>query len=425
MSTAAPEMANTRSSEGTFEEGVLDNGIRVLTEHLPGIRSAAVGIWIRHGSANERDASMGVSHLLEHMVFKGTESRSAKDIALSLESLGGSLDAYTSREHTGFQARVLDEHLPIAIEVLADLVLHPRLYESDLRLELEVVLEKIAMVDDTPDDLVFELHGRQFWGDHPYGFPILGTTESVRGLDTTALMDLHRNSYVGCNIIFAAVGNVDHQNVMELARRFLGEAPRGEVGPEVIAPGPRSGGQANAERPSSQSHVVFGTRTVPHSHPSRYTLAVLSAAFGGGMSSRLFQRVREERGLAYSVHSFQSFYHQAGQFGVYLGTRPETVDGAVDLILSEFAELAANGLSKEEVAQARQQVKGQVILSMESTASRLHRLAGFALSDEPFRTLSEVLARLDAVTDDGIRAAAREFLAPDDQFIFRLGPSQE
>lgn len=422
MSTGAPELAQSRSGGGKPEEGVLDNGIRVLTEHLPGIRSAAVGIWVRHGSANERDASMGVSHLLEHMVFKGTESRSAKDIALSLESLGGSLDAYTSREHTGFQARALDEDLPTAIEVLADLVLHPRLYESDLLLEREVVLEEIAMVEDTPDDLVFELHGGRFWQGHPYGFPILGTAETVRELDTTALAELHRSAYVGCNLILAAAGNVDHQRVMELARRFLGDVPRGAALPAVSAPEAREGGEERVERSSNQSHVVFGARTVPYAHPHRYTLAVLSAAFGGGMSSRLFQRVREERGLAYSVHSFQSFYRQAGNFGVYVGTRPGAADGAVDLILEEFAELAANGLSSEEVTQARQQVKGQIILSMESTGSRLHRLAGFALSDEPFRTLGEVLAKLDGVTEEGVRAVAEEFLDPENQFILRLGP---
>ncbi len=407
-----------------MQRTTLDNGIEVLTERIAGVRSAAVGFWIRHGSAHEFPYHMGVSHLLEHMVFKGTDNRSAREIAMALEGLGGSLDAYTSREHTSFQARVLDEHVPQALDVLSDLVRYPAIRARDLDLEREVVLEEIAAVEDTPDDLVFELHGQRLWGGHPYGYSILGTRESVSALTVDHLRELHASQYCGLSLVVAAAGNVDHHDVVERADRLLGNLPRGEKPTGIERPLAQEWHERLVERESAQTHIVFGTLTPPHSHPSRYALVLLSAAFGGGMSSRLFQRVREEMALAYSVYSFQSFYSQSGVSGVYVGTRPEWGDRAVEAIREEFAGVSAEGLSQDELRQTQQQVKGQIMLSLESTGARLYRLAGCALYDEPFLTLDELLTKVDEVTDQEIAEVAAAYFDPHHQVVLRLGPSE-
>lgn len=413
-----------KTDEG-IAETVLDNGARVLSESIPGVRSASVGVWVRHGSAHEPQSSMGASHLLEHMVFKGTERRSARDIAMAVESLGGSLDAYTSREHTSFQARVLDEHLPEALDVLADLTLSPRLEEDDLDLEREVVLEEIAMVEDTPDDLVFELHGARFWQGHPYGHSILGTPETVAAFRARDLRELHRERYRGSNVVVAAAGHVDHEELVRRAASLFGRVEEGRPTESVDVPSGTLTGEVRVPRASSQTHIVFGAEAVPHADPRRYPLVLLSAAFGGGMSSRLFQRVREELALAYTVFSFQSFYARSGLTGVYVGTRPEWADRAVDAIREEYLRLAREGLSLQELDQIKQQVKGNIMLSLESTGARLYRLAGFALYDEPYQGLDELLARIDAVTPEDAAGVAADFFDPDETLVLRLGPDAE
>jgi predicted Zn-dependent peptidase len=399
--------------------------VRILTEHIPGVRSAAVGIWVRQGAAHETPEQMGATHLLEHMVFKGTERRTPGEIALALESLGGSLDAYTAREHTSFQARVLDAHVPEALDVLTDLACHPLLRGEDLTLEREVVLEEIAQVEDTPDDLVHELHGARLWGGHPYGHHILGTRDTVGALSIDDLRALHRERYVGRNLVVAAAGNVEHGDFVERVAHHLGDRPAGAPGAEVPPPPTPRAGRATVPRPTAQAHLVAGTPGVPHDHAMRIPLILLSQAFGGGMSSRLFQRIREELGLVYTVYSFQSFYTRSGIAGVYLGTRPEWLARAEAALLEEYARLARHGLSPEEAAQTRRQVKGQIMLSLESTSARLYRLAGFALHDEEWLDLDGLLARVDAVSDDQLREAAATWFDPDRQLRLVLGPETD
>lgn len=419
---AAREEARVISLTGEMSESVLPNGVRVLTERIPGVRSVSTGVWIRQGSAHEEPEVMGASHLLEHMVFKGTEGRTAREIALTLEGLGGSLDAYTSREHTSFQARVLDEHLPVALDVLADIVTSPLLREEDLALEREVVLEEIATVEDTPDDLVFDLHGARLWGDHPYGHAILGTRETVGRMSGAVLREIQATRYLGENLIVAAAGNLQHQAVVEQVEALFGQLPQVEQ-PLSIPPIPELGGGVfHEDRASAQTHLVLGGGAPPHSDPRRFTLAVLSSALGGGMSSRLFQRIREELGLAYSVFTFQSFYSMGGITGVYVGTRPATAQKAAEAVRGELAEVASNGLPEEEVEQTKQQLKGQIMLSLESTGARLFRLARFALHEEPFMTLDEILKTLDEVDARGVAQAAAEFLEPKGLLQFTLGP---
>ncbi len=400
----------------------LPGGLLVLSEEMPGVRSVSVGVWVRSGSVHESSAELGASHLVEHMVFKGTERRSAKDLALVLERLGGSLDAYTTREHTAYHARVLDEHFDIALDVLADMVLHPLFREQDLELEREVVLEEISTVEDTPDDLVFELHSQALWGDHPYGYPILGTRETVGRLSAEDLRGLHEQRYRRPNLVVAAAGSVRHCELVDRVAELFADAPNGAEAVPVPLPTPAEGKSLRVERSTAQTHIVLGSHTFGHRDPRRYALVLLSSAFGGGMSSRLFQRVREELGLAYTVFSFQSFYAEAGIAGVYVGTRHEWADRAEAVLREELARLARTGLTAEELEDAKGQVKGQLVISLESSGARLQRLAGYGLYEEPFLTLEELMARLDAVTLDDVAAVAAECFDPDRQVGVRLGP---
>ena len=406
-----------------MREALLDNGMRVVTQRRPDVRSIAVGVWVEQGSAHETPESAGVSHLMEHLVFKGTEHRSAHEIALSLESLGGSLDAYTTREHTSYQAHVLDEHLPVALDVLADLVVNPRLDPADLELEKDVVIEEIAGVEDTPDDLIFDLHGAKFWNGHTYGRPILGTRETVRAFHIDDLRSLHAERYQGRNIVLGCVGNIEHEEVMNRLAELFGEVGTGTASPVIAEPAGTLSGRTSVVRDAAQAHIVISNSTPSYTDPIRNALILISGAFGGGMSSRLFQRIREELALAYAVYSFQSFYSKAGLAGVYVGTRPEASDDALETILGEYAKLCQHGITDRELEQAKSHAKGSLILAMESTGARLFRLVGFTLRGEPYQDLEESLARIAAVTQDEVRAACQRFYNPEEQFTLTLGPT--
>jgi predicted Zn-dependent peptidase len=400
----------------------LPSGVQVLTERMPSVRSAAVGVWVRQGSAHESEANTGASHMLEHMVFKGTERRSAAEIAVALEGLGGSLDAYTSREHTSYQARVLDEHVTEALDVLADLVLAPRLDQADLDLEREVILEEIAQVEDTPDDLVFELHAESLWSGHPFGRSILGTKTSVSAMSATDLRELHAARYAAPNLIVAAAGSIQHETFLSWVEALFERAKPG-LGPAGVgAPSTTISGTQRFARDSAQTHIVFGTDVPGHTHPDRHALVLLSTALGAGMSSRLFQKVREELALCYSVYTYQAFYSSCGVSGVYVGTRPATADKAASAVRSELARVVEEGLPDAELEQVKRQVKGQVMLSLESTGARLHRLASFALHDEPMMGLDGLIAKIDAVTSEDVRRIARAHFDPERHLELRLGP---
>ncbi len=410
------------SDEG-IARTVLDGGLSVLTQPVSGVRSASVGVWVRYGSAHEGPEELGGAHLLEHMVFKGTGGRSAREIAGVLERLGGSLDAYTSREHTAFQARVLDEQLELALDVLADLVVRPTLAAEDLAVEREVVLEEIATVEDTPDDLVFELHSEALWPGHPYGHSILGTRETVRGFTADRLRRLHADAYRRSTLVVAAAGAVDHDRVVGATERLFADVDGGGSPPAVPPAPPVTATAERIERAGTQSHLVLGGRSVPQADPRRYALVLLSSAVGGGMSSRLFQRVREELGLAYSVFTFQSFYRTGGTLGVYVGTRPEWADCAEEVIREELARVAAEGLTAGELDDAKGQVKGRMVLDLESPGGRVTRLALQELYDEPRRTVSEMIARIDGVTHNDIIEVAAELMDPERWLTVRLGPT--
>ena len=416
-------MEHTQLDEG-LRRSSAPNGLVVLSERLAGVRSAAVGIWVRSASAHEPPHLMGAAHLLEHLVFKGTERRSQRQIAEELEVRGGSLDAYTSRDHTSFQAHVLDADVPLAVEVLTDLVRHPLLRSEDLELERNVVLDEINGVLDTPDDLVFELHSRTLWPEHSYGYSILGTPETVGRLTTADLATLHQAGYYRGNCVIAAAGHVDHDQLLTVLERegwFEGshQAPR-----PAIASVPAVRGAVRSEpRDTVQSNIVLGTDCFGGKDPRRYALAILGNLLGGGMSSRLFQRVREEMGLAYSVYSFHHLYQSAGSLGVYVGTHPTSAAAAEDAIRAELTRLAREALSAEELAGGQRQLKGQVMLALESPGSRMHRLAGTVLHDDRYRRLDEILSEIDAVTPDAVASLAAEYFDPARWSVVRLGPS--
>ncbi len=412
-----------RPQEGV-RRTVLPNGLTVLSERLPSVRSVAFGSWVRAASVHEPRERMGVSHLLEHMVFKGTTRRSAREIALALEELGGSLDAYTSREHTSFQARVLDEHLEQAADVVHDLVFRPVLRPGDLDLERNVVLEEISMVDDTPDDLVFELHNETLWGDHPYGYSILGTRESVGALGVTELRELHERAYHPEQLVVAAAGNVEHDRLLDaLQRTGWADVPRGAAGPLSAPPArPAAPAARHVEREGAQTHIVFGSPSVAYGDGRRHTIALVSMLLGGGMSSRLFQRVREELGLAYAVYSFQSFHADTGIHGIYVGTAPSTAVAAAESIREELARVAAEGIPQPELDAGKRQLKGQIVLSLESPSSRMYRAASLELYDEPYRSMDELLAIVDAIDAELVADVCRDFFAPERQTVVSLGP---
>ena len=338
-------------AEKGVDRTVLPNGLTVLSEPYPGVRSIAIGAWVRAASMHEAREEMGVSHMLEHLVFKGTKNRSAKEIASTLESLGGSLDAYTAREHTCFQARVLDEHLPQAVDVLADLIFRPSLRSEDLNLERKVVLEEISMVEDSPDDIVFEYHNEALWGAHPYGYSILGTRDSVGSMSIETVRALHARAYHPSQIVIAASGNIEHDDLLaELERAGWNGIPRGSASTaDVAQPKTAPPSERFIERDSQQTHLVFGSSTVPHADPRRYPLMLIDTLLGGGMSSRLFQRIREELGLAYSVYTFQSFHVHAGTHGVYVATAPDTAEQAIAAVRDELLRVANEGIADADL----------------------------------------------------------------------------
>ncbi len=420
-------IALATSPEAGVSRTVLPNGLSVLSEFVPGVRSVAIGAWVRSGSMHERADQMGIAHLLEHMVFKGTRKYTAKELALSLEVLGGSLDAYTTREHTSFQARVLDEHLPEAADVLFELCFQPLLRAEDLKLERKVILEEIAMVDDTPDDVVFELHASRMYPGHEYGHMILGTPATVKRITAEDLRALHERTYHPPQIVLAAAGNVTHERLLDVLEQAGWATRERGVAEWLPAPGAPSVFTHNyhhvKRKDIAQTHIVLACDAPEHASPERNAIAVASALLGGGMSSRLFQQVREELGLAYNVYSFYNTFLDNGQHGVYLATAPEQAREAYAVVRAEMERVAAGAMTDEEIATGISQLKGQLVLSLEGVSSRLYRAAEVALYDEPYRPVDALLAELDAVTPAQVRAACAAYLDPAQCSVLSLGPA--
>ncbi len=400
----------------------LPNGPAVLTERMTSVGSAAIGFWVRHGTAYEDPALAGISHLLEHMVFKGTARRSASVLAREIEALGGSLDAYTTHEHTSYQAWVPSQHVDLALDVLVDLVFEPLLREEDVDLERRVVLEELARTEDTPEDVVFDLHASCLYGAHPYGAPILGSRESLDAVDASALRTLHTRTYVPGNLVIAAAGDIVHDQIVETLGALLPERET-TLRPQLARPIRESGEFQSVRREGTrQSHIVLGGTAVPYADPLRFAIALVGTALGDGMSSRLFQRIREELGLAYSVFSYQAFYECGGHIGAYAGTGPERIEAARNALLDELTSLAVDGLSGDEIRATKEQMKGGLLLSLETTAARMNRLASVALYGEPYASLAGLAGRIDAISESSVQEAANLY-HPDRLAVLELVPA--
>lgn len=406
-----------------IEKTVLGNGLTIITEQMSHVRSASIGIWVRSGSRHEPAELNGISHFIEHTLFKGTRNRTSREIAVESDAIGGHVDAFTSREVASYYVKVLDQHMSRAFDLLADLVTAPLFANDELDRERNVVLEEIKMVEDTPDDLVHEVFVSNFWPDHPLGRSILGTAGTLSTFDHDRVVDFFTNVYTPRNLVVAAAGNVDHRSFVEMVAAYLGDLTDRPARRSVSVPRPASR-RIILNKDLEQAHLVLGTRCPSMVSEDRYAVHLLNVILGGGMSSRLFQKVREELGLAYAVYSFQSFYKNAGVSGVYVGTRPEWADRAADVIKAEMRSLCDNGLTADELADMKSQVKGQIVLSLEGSGSRLHRLAGTALYDEPYLSVDEIMSRVEAVTHGDINALAAEFFDPDKQVVLRLGPEK-
>ena len=360
--------------EPNIRRAVLANGVRLATERMPHVRSVAIGIWLTRGSRHEPPEHPGIAHFVEHMLFKGTDSRSAEAIAQQVDSIGGQLDAFTSKEYAGYYIKVLDEHLGMAVDILADLVLNPLFAAEDIEREKKVILEEIKMVEDTPDDLVHEIFAESFWGSHPLGRPILGTPESVSSLDRDTLGAYFKDTYVSPNFVVVAVGNIDHDYVRKLVEEAL--APARHEGSDVVVAAPVCSAVVQVrQKELEQSHVCFGTSALPQHHPDRYAGYVLNTTLGGSMSSRLFQNVREKRGLAYAVFSGLSAYQDAGALSIYAGCANDAVAELIDVVVAEIRQMKRGGIVEDELRRAKDHLKGSLMLGLESTSSRMSHLA--------------------------------------------------
>ena len=403
-----------------IRESLLPGGVRLLTETMPSVRSATLGIFAEVGSSEEPPELRGISHLLEHMLFKGTPRRSARRIAQEMDAVGGNLNAATDKELTVFYAHVMDKHLPVAVDVLSDMFLHALLDADELRKERDVVLEEIKMYDDSPDDVINDAFARTLWRGANLGDPTIGFAKTVSGIDRDTLAAWHRERYAPGTVLIAAAGNLDHD---DLAAR-LGEAFAGFSGVAVapVAEQPVFHPAVNVTHDDTgQAYVMLGMPGLSMRDERRYALSVLDTILGGGMSSRLFQEVREERALAYEVSSFQQAYRAAGLFGVSAGTSPERVQECIDVIVDEIDGLVDGGVTHEEVARAREHLKGNMTLALESTSSRMSRLARNALVHGRQISAEEVEERFDAVEKADVDALARELLATE-RGLCVLGP---
>jgi predicted Zn-dependent peptidase len=399
---------------GLVRRTTLPGGLRVITEQVPGVRSVAFGVWVNVGSRDETGTQMGSAHYLEHLLFKGTHKRSALDISASIEAVGGDLNAFTTKEYTCYYARVLDVDLPLAIDVVCDVVTDALIRTEDVEGERGVILEEIAMHEDDPTDVVHDDFAAVMFGDTPLGRPVLGTIETISGISRRSINAFYRRTYRPESMVIAAAGNLDHDSVVRQVRAafqsVLDPSVEARAARTVRRPRAHEAGVSVTKRPTEQAHLVLGVPGITRSDPRRYALSILSTALGGGMSSRLFQEVREKRGLAYSVYSYAQGYSDDGMFGVYVGCLPAKVDTVLDVCLTQLQAVADHGLTDEEILRGKGQVRGGTVLGQEDTGARMTRIAKSELHDDPLLSIDGLLAHVDAVTPEDVRSIAHDLL---------------
>jgi predicted Zn-dependent peptidase len=407
-----------------YKKTVLPNGIRVVTEQVGHVRSIAVGAWVDVGSRDEDESNNGISHFIEHMVFKGTRGYSANQVARSLEAVGGYLNAFTTKEHTCFYARILDDQLPRAMDIIAELIQHPTLDVREMEKEKSVVLEELKNIEDDPDDLIHEYFDRNLYRRHPLGLPIIGRAETIRAFNKASLSRYIRNYYTPDRIVVAAVGNFRHDDLVNLVdRHFRGTAVRPSSAIRVASPRTTKPSVELFHKPINQAHVCYGTLSYGVRSASRYPLLVLNTILGEGMSSRLFQNIREKYGFAYSVYSFLSLLSDTGNFGVYIGTDPTKVDKSIDLIRREIDKLRTGAIGAPEIRRAKAQLKGNTMLGMEGMSNRMMRLGSGELYFQESVSLDLVMRKIDAVTADDIAAVASKLMNHENFSTVVISPS--
>jgi predicted Zn-dependent peptidase len=404
-----------------IQRAALPNGLAIVTERMPQVRSVSVGVWLNSGSRAEAPERNGIAHFIEHMVFKGTRKRTAEEIAQSVDSVGGMLDAFTAKEMTCFNAKVLDEHLPVAVDVLSDLVLHPRFDPEDIAKEKQVVLEEIKMEEDNPEYVIHEMFTQNFWRGHPLGMPILGTPETVSQFSQGAVSECFAEWYAPNRAVVTAAGNLEHARLVDLVAREFEGAPRSAAAPKPAPPDTRTFVEQRSKKELEQVHIVLGVPSYPLAHERRYAASILNVILGGGMSSRLFQNIRERQGLAYAIESDISPYTDSGVLSVYAGTSKESAAKLIRSVCDEFRSVRGSGVSEEELRRAKDHLKGSMMLSLESTSARMSNLARQAMYLHRFISLDEMLTSIEAVTREEVHAIARDFFEPDRITLTVLG----
>ena len=387
---------------------VLANGLTLVTEAMPHVRSVAIGVWLKRGSRHETPEQTGISHFIEHMVFKGTKNRTAEQIASEVDQIGGYMDAFTAKEYASFHLKVLDQHLPVAVELLGDIVLNPLFDAAEMTKEKKVIFEEMSMVEDTPDDLVMELFTEAFWPDHPLGRPILGNRKTVGGFDREELLAFFKSVYHPGNILISAAGHLDHASTSALVSRYFGALSARRNGARATAPTATSRVVTRSKKELEQVHLCIGTTAYPQAHADRYAFYILNTVLGGSMSSRLFQNVREKRGLVYSISSGVAAYSDAGAFTIYAGTSLDSVDEVVRLTLEELRRMKGEPLPEVELRRAKDHLKGSLMLSLESTGSRMNHIARQEIYFGRQFGLDEITSGIESVSAHDVERIASD-----------------
>ncbi|MGA7926620.1 MAG: pitrilysin family protein [Candidatus Sulfotelmatobacter sp.] len=400
---------------------VLPHGLTVITEQMEHIRSASIGIWLETGSRDETPQSNGISHFIEHMVFKGTKHRTAEEIARQVDSIGGNMDAFTSKECICFNVKVLDEHVPLALEILTDLVLYPNFTDEDIARERGVILEEIKMDEDNPDYLVHEIFTQNFWKDHPLGKPILGTKETVKKFERQAVLDTYIHRFAPGNIIVAAAGHLDHDQFVDLVVKHFEHLKPAQNGFHSPAPKIVPRIVLRNKKALEQVQLCIGVPAYPIAHEKRYAGYILNTLLGGGMSSRLFQNIRERQGLAYSIYSDLNPYRDTGCMAVYAGTSLASAAKVVQSVVGEFRDLKTRPVPEEELRRSKDQLKGSLMLSLESSTARMSNLARQEMYFDRFQDLDELVQKIEAVTADDLQSLAQEFFKTESVAVTALG----
>ncbi|MFZ7126105.1 MAG: M16 family metallopeptidase [Desulfobacterales bacterium] len=410
--------------ESAVHKTVLSNGVTIVTKDMPHVRSVSMGVWVNVGARDESPEENGLSHLIEHMIFKGTARRSAYQIAKEFDAIGGQTNAFTAMENTCYHARVMDRHLETMVDILSDIFLNSNFETNEIERERPVILQEIGMIEDSPEDFVHLLSGRNFWGDNPLGRSILGTPENIVRFDAEDIRGFFNRCYQPERIVISAAGNVDHERLVEMLRPAFESVAPGKGFPRRTAPETRSLIDVN-HRQLEQVHICVSARGIATTDPRRYAFSLMNTIFGGNMSSRLFQEIREKRGLAYSVYSFISSYEDTGMFGAYVGVEPRNAQEATAVLIDELRRLGGEPIAEAELRDAKEYTKGSLLLAAESTDNQMVRLAQGEIYFGRHISLSEVIDQVDAVTPESILALAESLLAPNQLVVTTLGAVSE